>query len=117
MLWTKMLPYPTRYCLVTDFKEMENWCKKNKLPCPKFDETNRGCAYSFGSHIFVYVDPKQKHWDLVDTLVHESVHVWQKAMDYVEEREYGREAAAYHTAAVVVNLLKDFHALHDQRET
>lgn len=96
---------------------MEAWCKKHKVPCPKIDDTNRGCVYPFGSYTFVHVDATGKHWDIVDTIIHESVHVFQRCMQFVEEGRCGDEVEAYHIAEITVNLLKDFHALREVKET
>ena len=96
---------------------MAQWCKSKRLQTPKIDETDRGGVYSFGSYCFVYVAPKEKHWMIVDTIVHESVHVFQKTMTYVVENKAGEEVAAYTTAAIATQLMKDFHALHEERQT
>lgn len=87
-----------------------------KVRIEEIDPSNLGGVYACGSFIFVVINPKQKHWDLVDTIVHESVHVFQKALAYVQETVSGTETQAYYIAGITVNLLKDFHALHDQRE-
>lgn len=90
---------------------MQAWCKRNKQAVPKIDDSDRGAVWTYGSYSFVYVDPTQKHWALVDTIIHESVHVFQKAMAYVGETNNPTEAPAYYTADIAVNLLKDIHAL------
>jgi hypothetical protein len=48
------------------------------------------------------------HWEIVDIIIHESVHVFQKAMIYCEEPTLGYETQAYHIAAIATNLLKDY---------
>jgi hypothetical protein len=55
---------------------------------------------------------KQSYWKVVDIIIHESVHVFQKAMIYCEEPTLGYETQAYHIAAIATNLLKDY----DKRE-
>ena len=66
--------------------------------------------FACGSYIFVVVQeqPKDKHWSVVDTIIHESVHVFEKAMAYILEANIGEEVRAYTTASIAVNLLKDF---------
>ena len=109
--WHKMTPFPTSYCLATA-EELESWCKKRKFTVPQQDSTALGGMTSFGSHIFVVVKPSQKHWEMVDTLIHESVHVFQRAMDYIGEDESGIEAEAYHIATISTNLLRDYQKKH-----
>lgn len=67
--------------------------------------------------MFVFVKPDQEHWALLDTLIHESVHVFQGAMEYVGETTIGKETEAYYIANIATNLMKDFHALHEARKT
>jgi hypothetical protein len=107
MKWHKMTPFPTKYCLATQ-EELEQWCKQKKFSAPPQDPSSLGGMISYGSALFVVVKPSQKHWDLVDTLVHESVHVFQRAMEYVGEEESGIEAEAYHIASIATNLLRDY---------
>lgn len=59
--------------------------------------------------MFVVVKDEQEHWQTVDTLIHESVHVMEKAMAYIQESNVGEEVRAYTTASIAVNLMKDFH--------
>lgn len=92
---------------------MEKWSKKAKVAIPDLDKDNLGGVYGCGSYLFVVVKPSKEHWLTIDTIIHEGVHVFDKAMEYVGEGVIGGELRAYHTAAIVVNLMKDFHA---QRE-
>jgi hypothetical protein len=48
------------------------------------------------------------HWEIVDIIIHESVHVFQKAMTYCEEPTLGYETQAYHIAGIATSLLKDY---------
>jgi hypothetical protein len=91
------------------------WAKKNKVHVPKPEAGNAGGVHQAGSYIFVIVKPDQEHWALVDTLIHESVHVFRHAMEYVGDKP-GEESEAYHIGHIATTLLKDFHALHDQRQ-
>jgi hypothetical protein len=47
-------------------------------------------------------------WTAIDTIIHESVHVYQKAMKYIEEQETSEEFEAYFMASIATNLLKDY---------
>lgn len=107
MKFHKMTPFPTSYCLATQ-EELEKWCKQKKFNAPPQDPSSLGGMISYGSHMFVVVKPSQKHWETVDTLIHESVHVFQRAMEYVGEDESGIESEAYFIASIATNLLKDY---------
>jgi hypothetical protein len=108
MKFHKMTPFPVKYCLATQ-EELDRWCKAKKVQSPAQDLNSLGGMISYGSHLFVVVKPSQKHWEAVDTVIHESVHVFQRAMEYVGETESGIEAEAYHIASIATNLLKDYH--------
>lgn len=88
---------------------MKKWAKKMKVVMESPATGDLGGVYTSGSYIFVHVKEGQEHWASVDTIVHEGVHVFQKAMEYIGESATGIEAQAYHTAAIVTNLLKDFN--------
>lgn len=115
MLWHKMTPFPTQYCLTTPL-ELEKWGKKNRASLPKLEEANLGGVIGAGAFIFVLVKDTQKHWDVVDTIIHESVHVFQKAMEYCQEGGVGPEAQAYYIASIATNLLKDFDRARSVKE-
>jgi hypothetical protein len=91
-------------------KELLDWGKKHKLEIPPLPKDFAGGAYSSGAFLFVVLPDKKikNYWDVVDTIIHESVHIYQKAMAYCEETEMGTEAPAYHTASIATNLLKDY---------
>lgn len=108
MKWHKMTPFPTKYCLATQ-EELEVWTKKSKFNPYSLDENTTGVLLTYGGALIVLVKPKQKHWEIVDTLIHESVHVFQRAMEYVGESSTGAESQAYHIASIATNLLKDYH--------
>jgi hypothetical protein len=96
-------------------KELKIWCKKNKIPLAALDDGTLGGVYACGAYIFVLITPGRPHWETIDTLVHESVHVFQKTMEYIGEKEIGDEVEAYHIGSIAVNMMKDFHALHEKR--
>ena len=65
------------------------------------------------------VDSKKnkKHWDAIDTIIHESVHIFQAAVKWVGEDKVGIEMEAYSIANISTNLLRDYHnAIHEKRE-
>jgi hypothetical protein len=91
--------------------------KRNKLAPEKIDEEDCGAVLTHGSFSFVYINPVFKdQWDLIDTIVHESVHVFQEAMSYAQEEKIGIESQAYHIATISTKLLKDFHAVDERRK-
>ena len=61
--------------------------------------------------------------DAVNTIIHESVHVFQAAMSFVQEDAPGNEVEAYSIAEIACNLLQEhiklgiLNALHEKRET
>ena len=107
--WHKMTPFPTQYCLATPM-QIQDWGKKNKVEIPPLPKDFTGGTYNAGAFIFVVLaDRKGKgYWDVVDTIIHESVHVYQKAMNYIEESESGKEAQAYNIGTIATTLLKDY---------
>jgi hypothetical protein len=117
MKWHKMSPFPTRYCLTT-FEDLKEWGRKNKIPIPELPEENIGSTIRFGGCIAIVIRP-EKHknrWKIVDTCIHESVHIFQQSMSYIGETVTGDEAEAYHIAAIATNILKDYYALYEKRE-
>jgi hypothetical protein len=109
MKWHKMTPFPTRYCLATP-QELQEWGKKQKLEIPNLAGDALGGTYNAGGYIFVAISDRKlpAYWAAVDIIIHESVHVFQKAMTYCEEPTLGTETQAYHIAAIATNLLKDY---------
>jgi hypothetical protein len=54
--------------------------------------------------------------DKLDTIIHESVHVFQKLCEYIGEDAPSSEFQAYTIAHISITLIKEHDALHDQRE-
>ncbi len=108
--WHKLPPYPVQYCLVTDWSQAEAWAKKNKIPIMPPDKSNLGGVFACGSYFFVYINPKQPQWDLIVTVIHEGIHVFDGVMQYINETTIGGEVRAYTTSSIIVNLMKDFDA-------
>lgn len=118
MRWFKALPYHTSYTCCS-FEEIQLWCKKHKKTLPEIDETYLGGTVVFGGQILVVLFP-EKHktqLDYIDTIIHESVHVFQSIMTYVGETQHGIELPAYLVAAISTNLLKESNALHEGWKT
>lgn len=107
--WHTMKPYPTTYCLTT-LEELKAWAKKNKSSVPDIPEQNIGTTLQFGSRfaIVIKADQHKDHWEVVDTLIHESTHIFQGAMKYIGESQIGDEVEAYTIAQIATNLLKDY---------
>lgn len=61
-------------------------------------------------NIVVYLDDKilDDPAEVVDTIVHESVHVWQAVRDAIGEAEPAREQEAYTIAKIVETVMHDF---------
>jgi len=63
----------------------------------------------------------------LDTIIHESVHIWQNIVAYIGEPKAGIEIEAYSIAYISSTLIKEYkrlvalkeedNAIHDQRET
>lgn len=110
MKWHKLEPFNYFYCLATE-EEVKAWAKKKKLPIPDLPEKAYGCAASLFNRTFIILFPQKKPnvWEDIDTIIHESVHIFQNCMKWVEEGDIGHEMEAYSIATVSSNLLKDYH--------
>ena len=117
MKWHKVAPFNFFYTLAT-VEELKEWCKKKKVPVPEIPENYFGFACNCGSYSFVILDLKRnkKQWDTVGTIIHESVHIYQACMKYVQESATGIEMEAYTIEDIAVNLLKDRNALYEKWE-
>lgn len=117
MKWHKLEPFNYFYCLATE-EEMLDWHKKKKKPKPELPENSFGYAVGVGSYAFVCLVPQKKSnvWEDIDTIIHESVHIFQACMKHVQEGDIGHEMEAYSIATISTNLLKDYHALHEGRK-
>lgn len=72
----------------------------------------------FGGVQVVWVDMKQKPRDLVDTVIHESVHVFQHMLAHIGETSVGKESQAYGIAFIATTLLGELEnhiAVHEER--
>lgn len=97
--------------------------KKKKLEIPVFKEALGWTCDSQGI-VLVWVDPKQKPDQLLATVIHESVHIYQALVTYIQENVVGNEFQAYTIEYIATTLLSELkkqqesaNALHAQRET
>lgn len=95
--------------------------KVNKIPLTSWHKDNLATTVEldYPAHIVaVQVNP---HKDVLWTIVHEAVHVWQKMISYIGEESPGIEAEAYtieHIAKMLyTHYEKDINALHEKRKT
>lgn len=89
---------------------MYKWGRQNKLNIPKMSEDAIGGVFACGAYIFLVVDekPKKTYWNVIDTIIHESVHVFQKAMAFCQEDEAGGEVTAYHIGSIATNMMQEY---------
>ena len=115
MRWFKTTPFPVVYCICS-MKELQEWCIKRKQPFPEVPSSFVGITATIGARIFVVVlpDKHKKPWEMTDTIIHESVHVFQGIQQYIGETVIGAEVQAYTIAAIATNLLKEYDALHEK---
>lgn len=95
-------------------------CKKSKVQIPDFDAIT-GAVAQIGDTFVVYIaDDMPTPEEIVDTIIHESVHVVQGLKTFIGEEEAGREFEAYTTAHIASTLMKEYerlsYALHEERE-
>lgn len=78
-----------------------------------------GVTGESGAEIIVWIDPNGR--DVVNTIIHESVHVFQKFCAYIAETNPGSEFQAYTVAHISCTFLTEFKriedALHDKWKT
>jgi len=84
---------------------------------PVIPKENIGSTLNFGGYFAIVVQKHKTQWGLIDTIIHEAVHIHQGILTYVGETVVGDELEAYQIATIATNLLKDANALHDQRKT
>lgn len=101
-----------------------------KVPVPEY-ANSYGFAHQFGGNglVFINTTPMKDsphHGDPIDTIIHESVHIWQGVCEYMQEEKAGNEVEAYGIAFIASTLIKEYQsqtlqkeidALHDQRKT
>ena len=87
---------------------------KKKIELPSELSEMSGCVFSMGRDTVIYIEPSKEVWDTFDTIIHESVHVWQVLMKFVGEDVHGIEQEAYTIARISTTLLKEFIALGEK---
>lgn len=102
------------YCLVTNKKELRKVCKDMGIPKRDIQFKETGAKVDF-----VYFDegtlaivqmPDSDHalCERIGLLVHECVHIKQKAMDEIGEKYPSSEFEAYFVQGVVTDLVEDY---------
>jgi len=109
---------------VTDIPTLVKTCKKYKTEPPRDLDQIWGAVWDGGKHQIVWINPTGDVNTTVNTIIHESVHVLQHAVKYVEEDSIGKEFEAYATADICMNIFAEYKkqqglpdALHDERKT
>lgn len=95
-------------------------CKKAGVPLPDFDGIT-GAVAQIGDCFHVYIASDMDNpVDIVDTIIHESVHVVQGLKAFIGEENAGREFEAYTTAHIATTLMQEYerlsNALSEKRE-
>lgn len=95
-------------------------CKKAGVPLPDFDAIE-GAVTQINDCFHVYISLDMSNpVDIVDTIIHESVHVVQGLKAFIGEENAGREFEAYTTAHIATTLMQEYerlsNALHEKRE-
>lgn len=84
-----------------------------KALAPEVDDY-RGLTMPSGGAILVYIADGQEVYDVIDTIIHESVHVFEAVAKHMNEEHIGEEFRAYTTAHIATTLIKEYHALHEK---
>lgn len=63
------------------------------------------------ARVLLWVNPKQKTDDILDTIIHESVHAYQYLFRYIGETAQGDEAQAYSIAHIATQMIKEYRRL------
>lgn len=91
-------------------------CKKRKIPAPDFTG-HAGAVASCGSDFLVYIsDQMTDPVEIVDTIIHESVHVKQALVEFIGETDVGAEFEAYTIAHIAVALMQEYERLSTQEK-
>lgn len=93
--------------------------KRQKQEIPEIDpKLYMGLLLDNGkARVLLWVNPKQKKWEVLDTIIHESVHAYQYFFDYASQIAVDREQQAYMIAHIATTLLKEYEdAVHEKRE-
>lgn len=85
---------------------LKNFGKKYKVTLPSVENCD-GLCYQNSGIAAVYLKEDSSR-DYRDTLIHESVHVWQHFAEYISEETPGDEMEAYFIAHIATTLLKEY---------
>lgn len=100
-----------------EFQSVMRWLRVPKGERPKFVTEKSMCAVTHtfdrydGRRFCVVCLPfkeKEAALDVVGTLIHEAVHVWQITKAYIEEREPSCEFEAYSIEKIAYELIKEY---------
>ena len=85
-------------------------------------EGSAGATGNFSNHQVVYIKPDADFYEMLDTVVHESTHVFQHIMEWVGEEAPGKETEAYSIGQISSTLFKELitqlgpkYAVHEER--
>lgn len=98
------------------------WTKKRGLPVPEFKDCH-GLTFEANAELLVWVASDQSTENILDTVVHEGVHVYQMLCSYIGEEAKATEFQAYTIAYIVTSMLKDLKrqenasAIYEGRKT
>ena len=79
------------------------WLAPNTKACVTHFESAKD-----GIVLVVSVRPSDDYPDILGTLVHESVHIWQQYKKYIGETKPGKEQEAYAIEAIWRTLVDDY---------
>jgi xanthine dehydrogenase molybdopterin-binding subunit B len=99
---------------------IQEFYKKKKIHQELPDlETNYGLALNFqNGHVVVWInDAKEIEHEVLNTIIHESVHVFQSTMLRVGEEAPGKETEAYLIAEIATNLIAEYTRLVALKES
>lgn len=99
---------------MTTQEQLNQICKRAKVA--SIDTTgSAGMTGDFGGVQVVWVDLSQKPRDLVDTVIHEGVHVYQHFLAHIGETAVGKESQAYGIAFIVTTLLTELERVLSEK--
>lgn len=76
-----------------------------------------GGAWKIGKEAVIFIDDSVTDPnEIVSTIIHESVHVWQGMCEYIVEEEPSREMEAYCIEYIAITLIKEYSRLAAKRE-
>ena len=84
------------------------WCKKEKREPPEFGNSLGMLLSNDKARVLLWVNPKQKPDDVLDTIIHESVHAYQYLVRYIGENVTGDEYQAYTIAHIATQMIKEY---------